>query len=83
MKEDTQLHTLMAEVAKIIHVDAEAIDPDMPLGQLGIDSFNVVELIMVCQQLFPNMTDFENINFDEHSTLREVHQRLDDGGLHA
>mgnify|MGYP000993804210 CR=1 FL=1 len=66
----TSLEQLCEEVAKVLKTDA--VDADCPLGQLGIDSLNVVELILACQMIYPNVMDFDDLIFDEHSTLREI-----------
>ncbi|AWQ19097.1 MULTISPECIES: acyl carrier protein [Pantoea] len=64
------LEQLCEEVAKILKTDS--VDADCPLGQLGIDSLNVVELILACQMIYPNVMDFDDLLFDENSTLREI-----------
>ncbi|AVV37521.1 MULTISPECIES: acyl carrier protein [Pantoea] len=64
------LEQLCEEVAKILKTDS--VDADCPLGQLGIDSLNVVELILACQMIYPNVMDFDDLIFDENSTLREI-----------
>jgi len=64
------LEQLCEEVAKILKTDS--VDADCPLGQLGIDSLNVVELILACQIIYPNVMDFDDLLFDENSTLREI-----------
>lgn len=64
------LEQLCEEVAKILKTDS--VDADCPLGQLGIDSLNVVELILACQMIYPNAMDFDDLLFDENSTLREI-----------
>lgn len=64
------LDQLCEEVAKILKTDS--VDADCPLGQLGIDSLNVVELILACQMIYPNVMDFDDLIFDENSTLREI-----------
>lgn len=66
----TSLDQLCMEVAKILKTDS--VDADCPLGQLGIDSLNVVELILACQMIYPNVMDFDDLIFDENSTLREI-----------
>ncbi|CQJ56229.1 Phosphopantetheine attachment site [Yersinia intermedia] len=66
----TPLEKLCEEVAKILKTDN--VDADCPLGQLGIDSLNVVELILACQMIYPNVMDFDDLIFDENSTLREI-----------
>lgn len=64
------LEQLCEKVAKILKTDS--VDADCPLGQLGIDSLNVVELILACQMIYPNVMDFDDLLFDENSTLREI-----------
>lgn len=74
MLTSTALEQLCEEVAKILKVNA--IDADSPLGQLGIDSLNVVELILACELIYSNVMDFDDLSFDEHSTLREIDSRM-------
>lgn len=64
------LEKLRLEVASIINSDN--VEVDVPLGQLGIDSLNVVELILACQQIYSNVGNYEDFSFDEHSTLRDI-----------
>ena len=54
----------------------EEVDIDMPLSQVGIDSLNVVELILVCQQVYTNVVNFDEIEIDENTTLRENDAQL-------
>lgn len=68
------LQTLQSEVAQIL--SAEHVDPDTPVAQLGIDSLNVVELILVCQQIYTGVVNYEDVQFDEHTTLREMDEML-------
>lgn len=74
MTTPTALDQLCEEVAKILKVNT--VDADCPLGQLGIDSLNVVELILACQLIYPNVMDFDDLSFDEHSTLREIDSHM-------
>lgn len=74
MSTSAALEKLCAEVAKILKVST--VDADCPLGQLGIDSLNVVELILACQLIYPNAMDFDDLSFDEHTTLREIDSRI-------
>lgn len=71
------MHTLAQlceEVAKIL--STESADADIPLGQLGIDSLNVVELILVCQQIYSDVVNYEEYTWDENSTLREIDEHM-------
>lgn len=69
-----ELEQLAAGVKDI--VGAEEIDLDAPLSQTGIDSLNVVELILVCQQVYPNVVNLDDIDIDENTTLREIDSQL-------
>jgi acyl carrier protein len=54
------------------------IDFDMPLSQIGIDSLNVVEMIILCQQVYVNVINYDDIHIDENTTLREIDQQMTD-----
>lgn len=54
----------------------EEVDLDVPLSQLGIDSLNVVELILICQQVYTNVVSFDEIDIDESTTLREIDTQM-------
>ncbi len=69
-----ELVELTNQVAMIL--GTSTVDTETPLGQIGVDSLNVVELILVCQQVYPNVIDVSAIDFDEHTTLREIHDIL-------
>jgi acyl carrier protein len=56
----------------------EDIDFDMPLSQIGIDSLNVVEMIILCQQVYVNVINYDDIHIDENTTLREIDQQMTD-----
>lgn len=71
----TTLSQLCTEVGKILSTESAA-DPDTPLGQLGIDSLNVVELILVCQQIYADIGNYEEYKWDENSTLREIDEHM-------
>ncbi|WP_218192027.1 phosphopantetheine-binding protein [Pseudomonas sp. Irchel s3b6] len=54
----------------------ESVDLDLPLSQIGIDSLNVVELILICQQVYVNVFNFDEIDIDENTTLREIDEQM-------
>lgn len=64
------LNLLLEELKKILQI--EEVDPDVPVGQLGIDSLNVIELILACQQIYDGVVDFENIDINEMTTVRGI-----------
>jgi len=67
---NNNLSLLLGELKKILQT--EEMDPDVPVGQLGIDSLNVIELILACQQIYGGVVDFENIDISENTTVRDI-----------
>lgn len=68
------LNTLASEVAEILNRDN--VDCNVPLGELGIDSLNVVELILVCEKLYPNVANPELFAFDQNTTLSDIYEQF-------
>lgn len=54
----------------------DSVDLDVSLAQVGIDSLNVVELILICQQVYTGVLNFDEIDIDENTTLREVDEQM-------
>jgi hypothetical protein len=54
----------------------EEVDVDLPLSQIGIDSLNVVEMIILCQQVYTGVVNYDDISIDETTTLREVDEQM-------
>lgn len=52
------------------------VELDVSLAQVGIDSLNVVELILICQQVYVGVVNFDEIDIDENTTLREVDEQM-------
>ena len=71
---ESQLPELQLQIAEMLQ--KEVVDADTPLGELGIDSLNVVEVILICEQIYTNMTDPEALNFDEFTTLRDMDTQM-------
>ena len=74
MSDKSQLVELQSQVAEMLSLDK--IDADTPLGELGIDSLNVVEVILICEQLYIDVSDPEALIFDEYTTLRDMDEQL-------
>ncbi|OIQ48088.1 MAG: acyl carrier protein [Gammaproteobacteria bacterium MedPE] len=74
MSDNTLLIALQTEVAEMLNKDQ--IDADTPLGELGVDSLNVVEVILICEQIYTNVSDPEALIFDEFTTLRDMDAQL-------
>jgi acyl carrier protein len=74
MSNESKLQLLAAEVARILNVDT--VDVDTPMGELGVDSLNVVELVLVCEQLYTGSVDPERLRIDQYTSLRELDNQL-------
>lgn len=70
----SQLPDLQVQIAQML--EKETVCPDTPLGELGIDSLNIVEVILICEQLYTDVTDPEALTFDEFTTLRDMDAQL-------
>lgn len=68
------LSQLMAGVAELLN--KESVEADANMLELGIDSMNVVELIMICEEIYSDMLDPDSLEFDEYTTLRQLDERL-------
>jgi Phosphopantetheine attachment site len=54
----------------------KSVDVDAPLSQLGVDSLNIVEMVIICQQIYVNVLNYEDIAIDETTTIRELDEQL-------
>ena len=67
---------------KLIKVTAEAlkvddVDPNVPLSEIGIDSLNVVEVIIACEEIYSDFQiDPSRLEFDEMTSLRDMHDQM-------
>lgn len=68
------LQLVQREVARL--VDAETVDPDTGVAELGIDSLNVVELMFALELLYKKAIQLEELSLDQFTTLRELDQQL-------
>jgi acyl carrier protein len=67
------LSLLAREVAKILHV--ESVETNVGIGELGIDSLNIIELIVFCEQLYGSV-DPESLNITQYTTLESLDSEL-------
>ena len=72
--ESKTISDLTTQVAQMLNKDE--VDADTPIAELGVDSLNIVEVILICEQLYPGVMNPENLVFDEHTTLREMDSQL-------
>lgn len=76
-----KLQLLAEEVARI--VNSKALDVDAGLGELGIDSLNVVELMLACEQIYQSDVSPEDLTIDQYTSLRELDRQLTACSAHA
>jgi acyl carrier protein len=74
MESVNTLDLLVAEVAKIAELDN--VDPDIGLNELGVDSLKLVELVLVCDQLYAISLDPERLEINEFTTLRDLDRQM-------
>ncbi len=76
---ESNVQELCEQIAIMLNKDQ--VDPDTPIAELGVDSLNIVEVILICEQLYPGVMNPENLVFDEHTTLREMDTQLVENSL--
>jgi acyl carrier protein len=74
MEQQSTLTLLTAEVAKVLN--RESVDPDIAVGELGVDSMRVVELILICDQLYSKSIDPDQLDINQFTTLRELDRQF-------
>lgn len=73
MQEDT-LSQLTHHVQSALSLPT--VNPDVAIGELGFDSMRVVELILICDQLYGTAIDPEAIDLNQYTTLRNLDQQF-------
>jgi len=68
------LPQLLGHVSKALNLDS--IDADVAIGELGFDSMRVVELILICDQLYDTSINPEQIELTQYTTLRELDRQF-------
>ena len=68
------LDLLCKEVARMLGV--EEVSPDMGLAELGVNSLNVVEMILICELIYGDDIQPEKLNIDAFTTLRSLDSQL-------
>ncbi len=70
----TTLEQFSEEMKKLLAL--KEIDIDAPMSQLGVDSMNIVEMVIICQQIYTQVANYEDINIDENTTIRELDEQM-------
>jgi acyl carrier protein len=81
MSENNTLSQLCTHVQKALNLDT--ISADVAIGELGFDSMRVVELILICDQLYNTSITPESIELTQYTTLRDLDQQFRSMGSKA
>lgn len=69
-----KLNVLCHKVAEMRGLDV--VDADQALSALGIDSLNVVDLVLICQEIYPGGANINEMEIDEATSLRGIDEFL-------
>jgi acyl carrier protein len=69
----SSLELLRKEVARILNTEVPS--SDVQLAELGVDSLNVVELLLFCDQLYGSV-DMERLDIGQFTTLQTLDEQL-------
>ncbi len=70
---------LLAELIKVTAeaLKADTVDPNVPLSEIGIDSLNIVEVIIACEDIYSDFQiDPSKLEFDEMTSLSDMHTQM-------
>ncbi len=70
---------LLAELRKVTAeaLRVDSVDPNVPLPELGIDSLNIVEVIIACEEIYGKFRiDPAKLEFDEMTSLMDMHKQM-------
>lgn len=68
---------LLESTAEVLKTDASSVDATVPLSEIGIDSLNVVEVIIACEEIYSDFTiDPAELEFNEMTTLLDMHNQM-------
>ena len=70
---------LLAELVKATAeaLQTETVDPTVPLAEIGIDSLNIVEVIIACEDIYGEFQiNPSQLEFDEMTSLVDMHNQM-------
>jgi len=69
------LEQLVAVTAEALKTDT--VDANVPLSEIGIDSLNIVEVIIACEEIYGDFQiDPSELEFDELTSLMDMHNQM-------
>lgn len=69
-----KLEQLLEDTRRIL--GHEDVHPDSTLECIGIDSLNIVELMIAYDLIYPGIPNPDEVEFDGFTTLLEMHDQL-------
>ncbi|MDR2012689.1 MAG: acyl carrier protein [Rhodanobacter sp.] len=70
---------LLAQLSKVTAeaLQVDSVDPEAPLAEIGIDSLNIVEVIIACEEIYGDFRiDPARLEFDEMTSLADMHNQM-------
>ncbi len=70
---------MLAELIKVTAeaLQADSVDANVPLAEIGIDSLNIVEVIIACEDIYGDFQiDPSKLEFDEMTSLMDMHTQM-------
>jgi acyl carrier protein len=68
------MESLISEIQKILSI--YTIDPDVPLIEIGVDSINIVEIMISCENIYGVNVVESDITLDQYTTIRSLDGQL-------
>lgn len=66
----SQMPALINEVSRVLDVDN--VSEDTNFGELGIDSLNIVELLLACEKVYQTRFELQNLQIDQYTTIKDL-----------
>jgi hypothetical protein len=74
MNENEALEQLLTDTRRILGHDN--VTPESSLEEIGIDSLNVVELMIAYDLIYPGIANPDEVEFTSQTTMLEMHVQL-------
>ncbi len=74
MDQDPQLQRLLQGMSEI--VGAPIQDEHASIGDLGIDSKYLVDMMLICEEVYGRWVDFDQLEIGYHTSLLNIHEQL-------
>lgn len=71
---DSILEEMINEIKKLRNIDD--VTKESTLSDIGIDSLNIIELILICEQKYPDVKNPESIEVDQFTTIQKLHEQM-------